>query len=180
MKKKIILTYGILGGLILTAFSYVIFGLVSDPADMSTGMVLGFTTMIVAMSTIFIGIKKQRDTQGGEISFGQAFGTGILISLITCAFYVVGWLIYSHYFFPYFSAKYMSYAIEEINKSSKNAAEKAAEIAGMKKNMEMYDSNIFIKAAITLTEVLPVGVVLTLISALILKRKNKPQQQAVA
>ena len=51
------------------------------------GEILGFATMLIAFSTVFIGIKRHRDVDGGGvIRFWPAVGLGLGISLVASLF----------------------------------------------------------------------------------------------
>lgn len=167
--KKNILLYGIIGGFVsLTGF------LLMGCTEEAWGMVAGFASMILAFSLIFVAVKNYRDKEnGGVITFGKAMQIGLLITLVTSTVYVVVWLIDYAYFNPDFLEKYHAATIKSLEKSGATASEIKAKTAEMKEFATMYDSNIFYRAAITYTEILPVGIIISVISALILKRKPK-------
>ncbi|MFY7918836.1 MAG: DUF4199 domain-containing protein, partial [Chryseotalea sp.] len=128
----------------------------------------GYASMLAAFSLIFVALKNYRDKQnGGVISFGTAFKNGLLIALVTSTVYVVAWLIYFTYFSPDFIEKYAQATLSAMAKEGKSAAE-------MKEFAEMY-KNPLINAAVTYTEILPVGIIVSLLAALILKKKPNPE-----
>jgi hypothetical protein len=140
---------------------------------MSGGLVIGYTTMVLAFLLVFFGIRSYRENVGGgRISFGRALSVGLLIMLITCAFYVVTWEFVYFNFMPDFAEKYAAFALEDARAHGASAAELAKQAEDMRKFQEMY-SNIFFNVAMTLLEPLPVGLVMTFISALILRRSGK-------
>lgn len=128
--------------------------------------------MVLAFLLVFFGIRSYRDNVGGgKISFGRAFSVGILIVLISCIFYVVTWEILYFGFLPDFAEKYTNYMIEKSRAAGATPAQLAAEMEKMNAMKSMYDNPLF-NAAFTLLEPLPVGLIMTLISAAILKRRN--------
>ena len=139
--------------------------------DLNTSMLIGYASMLVAFSLVFVGIRNYRDKfSGGVLSFGKAFKIGILIVLIASTMYVVSWLICYFFFIPDFLDKYGAQEIERLKTAGATAAElqsKTQEIADFTK---MY-KNPFFNALMTYAEILPVGIIVTLISSLILKRK---------
>jgi len=166
---KSILGYGLLGG-IISLSGFLLMGCNGDV----WGMVAGFASMILAFSLIFVAVKNYRDKEnGGVISFGKAMQIGLLITLVTSTVYVVIWLIDYAYFNPDFLDKYNAITLKALKESGANAARIQAKAAEMKEFGKMYDSNIFYRAGVTYTEILPVGVIVSVISALILKRKPK-------
>ncbi len=94
--------------------------------------------------------------------------------MISCICYVVAWEILYFKFMPDFMAKYAAYALEKAKASGASAEAIQAQVQEMRKFKEMYD-NPFFNAAITFTEPFPVGLIITLISALILRKKDKAQ-----
>ncbi len=128
--------------------------------------------MLIAFSMIFVGIKNYRDKyNGGIISFGKAFKVGFLITLIASTIYVIVWLVEEHYFFPDFMEKYMAYEMNKLQSSGISSAELADKTKDLEQAKEMY-KNPFLKILFTYAEILPVGLVVSLISALLLKRKT--------
>ena len=177
--KKVVLVYGIIAGLIVAGMMAFSTGYYCAKGDFEGGMIYGYSAMIIAFSMIFVGVKSFRDKQnGGTINFGKAFKIGLYISLIASTIYVIGWLINYYCFIPDFMDKYAAAMISKAKASGISAdelAKKAAEMAQMK---EWYKNPLFI-ILMTYVEILPVALVVTLISALILKRTQPKQIQTV-
>ncbi len=169
--KKIILKNGLIGGLIVAAvmvFSTITF--MRYPENFESSMIIGFSGMFLAFIFVFLGIKQFRDKiNEGKLSFWEGLKIGLLIAFITSTIYVVVWLFEYNLFFPDFAEKYAEYII-------KNA--KPDELAEITKSAndvkDIYKSQLQI-FLYTYTEVLPIGIVFALISALILKRKAAVQ-----
>ena len=78
--KKIILTYGLIAGTIVIASGILGIELVDvgETEAMANLEYVGYLVMLVALSVIFIGIKKYRDQElGGVITFGTAALVGL-------------------------------------------------------------------------------------------------------
>jgi len=103
--KKLIWTYGLIGGFISTIGYLIMAGSGEITAEaMQNGMIYGFTSMIIAFSLVFIAIKTYRDKHnGGTITFGNAFKMGLYMALITSTIYVLVWLIAYYNFYPDFA-----------------------------------------------------------------------------
>lgn len=143
-------------------------------ADFEGNDVLGYAAMIIAFSFIFVGIKNFRDKHnGGLITFGKAFKIGLYITLIASTMYVVVWLIDYYLFIPDFMEKYEAHVIKETRESGASQADIAKKASEMAKFKDMYRNPLFV-VLITYSEVFPIGIIITLISALILKRKSRP------
>ena len=88
--KKIVLTYGLVSGAIVSAWMLISIGVIGlDQMNSNLAMYVGFTTMIIAFSFIFVAIKNFRKQNGETISFAKAFQIGLYISLIASTCYVV-------------------------------------------------------------------------------------------
>lgn len=163
---------GIAGGVMVAMFflTFLIFG---DTPDFDTAEWLGYVSMIAAMSTIFIGIKTYRDKQSnGEISFNNAFQVGFYITLVASLIYVIGWMLYYNTIGSDFMQNYTQYHVEKLKSSGQPEAEITAQIDEMKSFQELY-KNPFIMIAITFLEIFPIGLLVTLICAVVLRTRKK-------
>ncbi len=107
--KKNILVCGLISGALVTSF--MMYGMLRcyNDVNFSSSMLLGYASMLLAFSLVFVGIKNARDKYGdGTITFGKAFKTGFLISLIASTLYVLGWMLEYYFFLPDFMDKYRS------------------------------------------------------------------------
>lgn len=165
---RLIVTYGVIAGtieLILLALSM---GLVSDHGNL--GMVLGYLSMLIAMSLVFVGVKRFRDEQqGGVIRFWKAFGVGLGITGIACLFYVLGWEVYTWATDNRFITEYMAAALAEKQAGGATLAELAAFKAEMQGFAEMY-ANPLLRMLMTLSEIAPVALLVPLVSAALLRK----------
>jgi hypothetical protein len=173
--KKTIIVHGIIAGIIVSFLmlsSLVYYSHCNGNADYGGSMLIGYASMLIAFSLVFVGIRNYRDKYNeGVISFGNAFKIGIMIVLIASTFYVVTWLIDYFYFIPDFMEKYSAHALDKLKASGASQIEIDKQAKEMANFAKMY-KNPFFNAMITYAEILPVGLVVTLISALILKRKS--------
>jgi hypothetical protein len=176
--KKVVLTYGLIAGAVVSAFMAVSMISQADHLEnMGTGaMIIGYLGMLISFTFIFVAVKNYRDKQnGGTVSFGKAFSIGLLISLIASVMYVITWAFVYKYHMPNFMEGYSAKMIAEA-KSSLSGAALDAEIASINNAKDLYATPAgFI--LFTLAEIFPVGLLVSLIVALVLKRK-RPVVQA--
>lgn len=165
--KKTVWVFGLIIGTILCANMIVMVNMMYNHPDFKGNDAAGYAAMVVLFSLIFFGIRNYRNKQlGGYISFGKALKTGVLIALVGATMYVVAWLFYYYLFVPDFIDVYTAYVLE--NCAREDLPAKTTEMANFK---EMYKNPLFV-VLITYFEVLPIGLVVALVSALILKKKE--------
>jgi hypothetical protein len=172
--KKSILTFGGIAGLVFGVFM-ICFAWISakNPGHIGNYFI-GYAVQVIAFAFIFVGVKNYRDRfNHGIVTFGKAFKIGLGITLIASTIYVLAWLVDYYVFIPDFMDKYAAHMLQEAKDSGVSQAvmdRKAAEINGMK---EMYKNPLFV-VLFTYIEVLPVGLIISLLTALILKRRHSP------
>ncbi|BAU52101.1 DUF4199 domain-containing protein [Mucilaginibacter gotjawali] len=173
--KKTVWVCGLIAGMISISWALVGEGWLHAHLNMNTRMFLGYATMILAFSLIFVAIKNYRDTHNnGQVTFGKALGIGLLVTLIASTVYVVVWMIDFKYFIPDFGEKYTAQVIAEMKANGANAAAVKKETAELTATMTKYKTSALFRIMVTYSEIVPVGVVVSLIAALILKKKSKP------
>lgn len=173
--KKNVLIFGSIAGIIISAFMFVSMMMLSKDPAFEGSMLVGYTAMLVAFSFVFVGIKNFRDKYNdGLITFGKAFKVGLFISLIASTMYVITWLIEFNFFIPDFMETYTSHVIDHAKTSGVSGPELDKKVAEMASYKEMYKNPLMV-VLLTYMEILPMGILVTLISALILKKKDKPQ-----
>ncbi|MBZ4189271.1 DUF4199 domain-containing protein [Niabella beijingensis] len=176
--KKNVLIFGSVAGILLSGFMAVAIAKCYGTADFKGNEVVGYAAMLLIFSLVFVGVKNFRDRyNGGIISFGKAFRAGFLIALVASTIYVLVWLVCYYAFFPDFGDKYTEYILREARAGGASAAEMDAKAAEMVRFNKMYRNPLFV-ILLTYTEVLPIGTLVALISALILKRKPRVPQAA--
>ena len=88
------LTYGLLSGFVIIVT--MITGIVlSDQKSFFSSEWFGYLVMLVALTFIFVGVKRYRDVErGGVIKFGAAFAMGLAIAAAAGVAYVAVWEVY--------------------------------------------------------------------------------------
>ena len=174
--RRNILVYGFISGVLVSTFMLISMNYASHcegNVAYETSMLIGYASMIIAFSLVYVGIRNYRNNyNGGVISFGKAFKIGILIVLIASTLYVVAWMIDYFFFMPDFMDKYAAHAIDKLKADGASQVKIDKEVKKMADMTRMYKNPLF-TAMFTYAEILPVGLVVTLISSLILKRKPK-------
>lgn len=166
--KRILLTYGLIAGVIVSVMMVLTLGM--DNVDFDNGELIGYTTMVIALSTIFFGVRTYRDKHnGGIIKFGKAFLIGLSITMVASTMYVATWMVLSHYQENDFMEQYYEHMKEKMNSSDMPAEQVEAKLAELRDFQELY-KNPVVKVGVTYMEILPVGILISLSCALVLKR----------
>src|SRR4051812_31275721 len=170
--KKVVIVFGLISGAISSAMMFLTLPLINSGAiNNKNGEVIGYTPIFLSFLLVFFGIRSYRENAGGAITFGRATAVGLLITLISCAFYVASWEIIYFKVMPDFADKYAARTIDAMRE--KGATEAA--VAATKKEMEQMKAmlnNPLINAAVTFIEPFPVGLIVTLVSAAILRKRT--------
>ena len=174
-----ILTFGVIGGVIAggaLSFSTIY---MQHHTPESWSMVIGYLMMLIALSTIFIAVKRQRDIdQGGVIRFWPAFAMGLGISVIASIIYVIAWeaaQALAHYDF----AGDYSRAMVAHARAGGDAAAVAKATAEAAQFKAQYANPLY-RLPMTFVEIFPVGVLVSLISAALLRNSRFMPARRVA
>jgi hypothetical protein len=169
--KKTVLTFGLIAGLMIAVLMNASL-LLANKIGSGHSMMLGYTIMVASFLLIYFGIRSYRDNElGGRISFGRGFACGILITLITTVFYVVAWEIIFFNLIPHFMDGYFAAQIHRVQASGLDPETIATRVAAIQHSQQLYQ-NPFVNAAYTFIEPFPVGLIITLVSAAVLRRKS--------
>lgn len=171
--KKIIIIYGIIAGLIVGGLMLLNMPLwKSGVINFENGELIGYTTMVIALSMVFFGIKSFRDNHNnGTVTFWNAFKVGILITLIASVMYALAWEISYANMGDEFVKKMTDHYFEEFKAGGASEVELQKAKDDWASFSEMY-KNPLIRFGVTLTEIFPVGLVITLLSAGLLRNKK--------
>ncbi len=178
--KKNVIVYGLIAGLIAAIWCVASIAYCYSTNNYNGNMLLGYASMLAAFSLIFVGVKNYRDKyNGGSISFGKAFLVGLYIALIASTIYVVAWLIDYYIFIPDFMDKFSAQLLRDAYKSGASKAEISKQIEQVNTMKTLYKNPVMV-VLFTYLEILPVGLVVAIITALILKKKEDSTKSAIA
>jgi hypothetical protein len=178
--KRNVLVFGLISGLLISVFTVCTMAWCYQKGNSGGSMVMGFSAMILALSLMFVAVKNYRDKyNGGFVSFGKALQIGLLISLIASAMYTISWAIEYHYFMPDWLDKYNAHSIKALKNSGAGPAEIAEKTKEILAMSNLYKNPLYF-VFFTFIEIFPVGVIVSLITALILKRSNKAHSTVAA
>jgi hypothetical protein len=172
--KKTVITFGLISGVISSVLMVCTIPFVHRIGN-DKALILGYTSIVLSFLLVYFGIRSYRDNVAeGHITFGKAFGVGICITLISCVFYVGTWEILYHTVFPNFMDEYSASMISKAQASGLSAQALQAKIAEIQQMKVMYANPLY-NVLYTFIEPFPVGLVITLISAAVLRKKARPE-----
>lgn len=169
--KKTVLTFGLISGAVSSSMLLLSLPLI-DRIGFDKGMILGYTTIVMSFMLVFFGIRSYREQSAdGTLTFNRGFQVGILITLISCACYVATWELVYFKLKPGFTDQYMAYALDQVRKSGASPEVVAKTEREIREFRVQYDK-LWVNAAYTFMEPFPVGLVVTVISAAVLRKKR--------
>lgn len=165
---RTILTYGALAGLITITVITIGFQM-ADGKIAESSQLTGYLTMIIAMSLIFVGVKRYRDKElGGVISFWRAFRLGLGIAAVAAVVYVLGWELYLQITDLNFMTQYTDMMHQKYIADGLSGDALQAKLDQMQAAAELY-KNWWFRMPLTFLEIFPVGLIVALISAALLR-----------
>jgi hypothetical protein len=168
MLRKI-LSYGALAGLFAGGCLSVLAITLADKGMLAYGEVAGYLTMLIALSAIFVAIKRHRDKElGGVIRFWPAFGLGLGISFVASLFYMASWELAVAVTKVDFATSYSDFLIEQ-EKAKGASAEALAKLGAEMAEFKVMYANPLIRLPMTFLEIFPVGLLVSLVSAGLLR-----------
>jgi hypothetical protein len=167
---RLILAFGLAAGVVaILPMSYLAAGSDSETAH---SYVVGYAVLLLALSLVFVGVKRYRDrVLGGAIRFLPALGVGLAISAVAGVVYVIGWEItlpITDYALVYDYAASMIVLNGSGGASAAELAKVAADMAAFK----VQYMNPLVRLPMTFAEIFPVGVLVSLVSAALLRNSR--------
>src|SRR5262245_26902994 len=177
--QRIVRPFALISGAILSAMMLATMPF-HDAIGNDAGLVIGYTTMVLAFLLVYFGVRAYRDNvAGGRVGFLKALGVGMLIALVASACYVATWEALYFGGKSDYIEKYQARELEKMRTSGASEAQVAAKQGEMQKFAEMYRNPLF-NVALTFLEPLPVAIVFALVSAGILSRRRRQEPQPAA
>lgn len=169
---KTVLTFGVISGVISAGLMFATIPFM-ERIGFDNGAIVGYSGMLMSFLFVYFGVRSFRDNQQhGQITFGKAFVVGLAITAISSLFYVAAWEFTYKNLTPDFMDKYAAYAMEKAKQAGLSEADIAKRMKEMDAFKVQYDSNTLMRAAMTFAEPLPVGLLVTLVSAAVLRKKT--------
>jgi hypothetical protein len=167
-----ILKYGLIAGLVVAIPMNIMVLTMEGHRPLAWGMVFGYVTMLVALSAVFVAIKRYRDTElGGVIRFWPALGLGLGISVVAGIIYVFAWELSLAITHIDFASAYADTLIAEKKAAGISGEALAALTAEMNTFKTQYANPLY-RMPMTFTEIFPVGVLVSLVSAALLRNSR--------
>ena len=169
--KSFVLKFGFISGGISVVLMFLTFVVLRGPWLFENGYLVGYAGMVLSFSVIFVGVRSYRERVAqGSVSFGRALQAGLLMALISSCCYTIAWLCINYLLYPNFADDYMQHQMNYLRQSGATEAVLQQKM----KMLEEYKSiaaNPVMNALMTFVEPLPVGFIVALISAAILRKK---------
>jgi hypothetical protein len=169
---RTILIYGVIAGVVVGGLMLGVTVPLMDHISGGVGMIVGYTTMLIALSAVFVGVKRYRDAEGGGvIGFWQALGIGVAISFIAGIFYIAAWELTVAVTHMDFANDYARSMIAQAKAGGKTGSDLAKAIAEANDFAVQYRNPLY-RWPMTFIEIFPVGVLVSLITAALLRNSR--------
>ena len=177
--KKTVLTFGLISGVFSSVMMLLTLPFL-DRIGFDHGEILGYSLIVLSFLLVFFGVRSYRDNvAGGTLGFGRGLAVGLLITLVTCVFYVATWELIYYKLAPGFGDKYAAHMIEKQRAAGATPEQLQATAQQMEEFKKLYQ-NPLINIAFTFLEPFPIGVLVSLITAGVLRRRPGPALAAAA
>lgn len=164
---RIILTYGAIAGAV--AIAGIIASMQLDTSHGSSSLLVGYLIMLVALTAILVGVKQHRDRDlGGVIRFGRALAVGLGIALTAGVVYVLVWELYQALNHYSFMDGYIRETLAAKRAAGVSGAAYAKAVAEMEEMRRNYENPLF-RAGMTFVEIFPVGLLVALVTAVLVR-----------
>jgi hypothetical protein len=171
--KNTVVKYGLMSGALISVMMMLTIPFHDRIGFGTSGLVVGYTTMVLAFLLIYFGVRSYRDTVGGgTVRFGRALAVGVLIAAVSSACYVATWEVMYFKFMPDFMDKYSAHELDKARARGASEGQIASRKVEMEKLAMMYRNPLY-NSALTFMEPLPVGLIVALVCAGILSRRRK-------
>ena len=176
---RYVLTYGGIAGAIVVGI--ICATIAAGVPSHQSSVLLGYLVMLLGLSLIFVGVKRYRDVErGGVIGFGRAFLLGVGMAAVAGVVYAFGWELYLANSGTDFMAGYSRSVLAHMKAAGASPAAIADKAAELRKLTELY-SKPLIRMPMTFVEVFPVGFLVALVSAALLRNPRLlPLRRAAA
>jgi Protein of unknown function (DUF4199) len=173
--KNTIIKFGLISGgisaIFLTAVTLILKYQGYDKVGFENSAYFGYGSIIIAMSVVYFGIKSHRNSeQNPSFTFWKGFLVGLGIVMISCIMYSLAWMVIYYNFIPNFMDDYAQFCVKKATDAGASQTELKKTVADLNQMKEWYKSPVLV-FLITLTEPLPVGLLVAVLSAFSLRRK---------
>lgn len=177
--KRMLLYYGGIGAAIMIGVNLLVLLItgIPDAEDFAMGEVIGYSTIVAALAiAIYLGVREYRDKMSdGSISFGRAWLVGLVITELPALAFAAYNLLYVKVIDPDFTQKYMEYQTESARASM--TAEEFRVFEGAMEAQSAMLTNIAFQTVVMYLTVLLIGIGLSLLLAIFLRRKAQAAAQ---
>lgn len=169
---RTVISHGSVAGLIVGIPLFTLAVVMNGHPPLKYGVVLGHLTMLTALSAVFLAVKRHRDEDlDGVIRFWPALGLGLGISLVAGVFYVLAWEAALAVTGMDYAGDYAKALIIEQQAKGASAEALAKFTTEMEQFKQQYANPLF-RLPMTLAEIFPVGVLVSLVSAALLRNSR--------
>lgn len=167
--KTIVLKYGLIAGGILAFVMVATLPFTREWMQQGYLERVTISSFVVALSAIFFGVRAYHRNSAGKISFGRSLLAGILITAVAGVVNSLTWEVCYQTAFPDFPERFVERQTQLMKDAGRTEAEIELEMVGKREMMETYKTSLPFRLLLSFTELLPMGIVFSLISATVFR-----------
>ncbi|HEX6914554.1 MAG TPA: DUF4199 domain-containing protein [Chitinophagaceae bacterium] len=174
--KNVSIRFGIIAGIIIIAYSILVFLVMGDFSSMDAGdfkkvEMLGFLRYIILFLTVFLSIRYFKKQNSGEGTFRQLFLAGLYTALVIAMLVGLMELLYM-WLNPQFISQYAELSTRKLQESGASAER----IAEHKKQLEQFSwmASPAIMGVYYFLETAVLGAICSAIVGLLMRRRTNP------
>ena len=169
--KNAAVRFGLASGALAAAMMLATFPLI-DAIGFEKTDLIGYTTMVLSALLVYFGVRSYRTQTGDGITFGRGFTVGILITLVSCLSSVAAFQIVYFKVTPEYGDRFAACMVERARAQGERP-EKIEETAKQAQVLKRLYDNPATNAALTFVLHFPIGLVTSLISAAVLRKRSE-------
>lgn len=175
--KKVVLAFGLASGTLSAVMMLATVPLL-DSIGFEKTDVVGYTAMVASALLVFFGVRSYREAAGPNgVTFGQAFGTGVLITVVSCLCSVAAFQAIYFKLTPEFGDRFAACMVERARAEGARP-EKIEETARQARALKALYDVPWSNAALTFIQPFPIGLLASAVSAAILRRPSRRARPA--
>lgn len=171
--KAVILKYGLLAGIVVNGLMFgpiAVFG--ERPDWFRYGEIFGYSAMVLTMTATYFAIRHARSQQDGPFGFSRGLAIGVGVTAVASFLFGVATYAFYRIMGDGFPQRLWDHYVAEIRGSGADATTVARQLAELESMRPLFFNYAF-QAAVMFATLFLIGLAVSLVSAVILRRRAR-------